>query len=187
MYLPEGATFQSPTNRVNTSNPPRPDPRPLDEIVRFNPLQIGSTLQIRHDGSTGCAWREQFQSPTNRVNTSNKNGLADRIVEQEIEVSIPYKSGQHFKLGAASAWVRKWTMSFNPLQIGSTLQIMDDDTALSILLSGTSFNPLQIGSTLQIRGHGPPKCGSSSSGFNPLQIGSTLQIHLCGPRFFGPP
>ena len=63
--------------------------------------------------------------------------------------------------------------SFNPLEIGSTLQM--GEVGRGTVLYELSFNPLEIGSTLQILSHRTggwlQKCG-----FNPLEIGSTLQM-----------
>ena len=89
--------FQSPRNRVNTSNARSETNLGKAVIESFNPLEIGSTLQIAgafykegHDGP-------RFQSPRNRVNTSNRDAMLR--VEKENKIG------------------------FNPLEIGSTLQI----------------------------------------------------------------
>ena len=65
-------------------------------------------------------------------------------------VSIPYKSGQHFKSLLTIAAKKSKRERFNPLQIGSTLQNELNDDPMG-LRSGRRFNPLQIGSTLQKR------------------------------------
>ena len=65
-----------------------------------------------------------------------------------MDVSIPYKSGQHFKMSDECTRIQQAIRRFNPLQIGSTLQKRAvDDLVEPGVLSG--FNPLQIGSTLQ--------------------------------------
>ena len=66
------STFQSPRNRVNTSNTSY-SPFTVGESSGFNPLEIGSTLQMNackaHDK---VEQSYKFQSPRNRVNTSNR-------------------------------------------------------------------------------------------------------------------
>ena len=91
--------FQSPRNRVNTSN------KENDSYIEalafgFNPLEIGSTLQIqRVKESLTSVDYAKFQSPRNRVNTSNGNARSRR--------------------GGRPRFC------FNPLEIGSTLQISE--------------------------------------------------------------
>ena len=71
--------------------------------LSFNPLEIGSTLQIaRIVYGFPISNHTRFQSPRNRVNTSN-GGVSGR--------------------GGDAVCV----CSFNPLEIGSTLQIHKDD------------------------------------------------------------
>ena len=62
---------------------------------------------------------------------------------------------------------------FNPLEIGSTLQINKNGSGNNEPDHG--FNPLEIGSTLQIS-TGSGSAATGAAGFNPLEIGSTLQI-----------
>ena len=81
--------FQSPRNRVNTSNPSRPHRGEERSRRRFNPLEIGSTLQM---DCVPSARTEivQFQSPRNRVNTSNTAGRNQSITFTcDASVSIP--------------------------------------------------------------------------------------------------
>ena len=89
--------FQSPRNRVNTSNEYQRKLRETPEYS-FNPLEIGSTLQIWTGSPVPSPRHLRFQSPRNRVNTSNFVSAAR----------------------ASSASARR---CFNPLEIGSTLQI----------------------------------------------------------------
>ena len=88
----------------------------------FNPLEIGSTLQKYHGTARYFCRGAGFQSPRNRVNTS--------------------------KEGGAGQGRRVMVSSFNPLEIGSTLQ-KSMTRRCWIALTGASFNPLEIGSTLQ--------------------------------------
>ena len=90
--------FQSPTNRVNTSNVRvTQSVADFEQAMGFNPLQIGSTLQMQEYDYEESTASKLFQSPTNRVNTSNRIITHNTQVSCQRTVSIPYKSGQHFK------------------------------------------------------------------------------------------
>ena len=87
--------FQSPTNRVNTSNPPRTH-SPVQDRKRFQSPTNRVNTSIVPAAQPPMSARPSFQSPTNRVNTSNL-GSEQHQDRQILRVSIPYKSGQHFK------------------------------------------------------------------------------------------
>ena len=51
----------------------------METHASFNPLQIGSTLQKKKEDSPQIEGHVLFQSPTNRVNTSNQLIPTNRI------------------------------------------------------------------------------------------------------------
>ena len=80
--------FQSPRNRVNTSN----SSGKVDFLqcaISFNPLEIGSTLQMELGMCCEKEDHTMFQSPRNRVNTSNKQTEESQRRADEAKVSIP--------------------------------------------------------------------------------------------------
>ena len=139
---------------------------------RFNPLQIGSTLQnvsVRRDPHAA----DEFQSPTNRVNTSKCSGVGYGRVGGygfQSPTNRVNTSKRLCVVGKRSTC----RIDFNPLQIGSTLQKREGRETGGVQQS-VDFNPLQIGSTLQNSRPAPPRGSAATPNFNPLQIGSTLQ------------
>ena len=62
----------------------------MSEAKGFNPLEIGSTLQISGLAElTAANASPEFQSPRNRVNTSNGTYYEEPILRIIREVSIP--------------------------------------------------------------------------------------------------
>ena len=141
---------QSPRNRVNTSNPVARSRCRSTPASSFNPLEIGSTLQIFRMGG-GCVGYGDyaFQSPRNRVNTSNLRTRDLHLNTYHIMFQSPRNrvntSNGIFLYGV----VGRQEEGFNPLEIGSTLQMRSASPSSSS--RRLSFNPLEIGSTLQIR------------------------------------
>ena len=191
--------FQSPTNRVNTSNNL---PRTVSyrrPPTCFNPLQIGSTLQTPD-------MKQELKGPCSGVSIPYKSGqhfkliLLSLLSAKRYSVSIPYKSGQHFKHRLIARITRAFGQTFqsptNRVNTSNTKLAGRYDFVLTAFQSPTNrvntsnkwrrlracrrcaahrFNPLQIGSTLQT-----PSCTNFDAEtvfpcFNPLQIGSTLQ------------
>ena len=113
--------FQSPTNRVNTSkNGRRPRTKALAATFQSPTNRVNTSKETC--GYIDLEADDGFQSPTNRVNTSKKFNVRLAALTPS-KVSIPYKSGQHFKIEPHPKSRRqKYCSCFNPLQIGSTLQ-----------------------------------------------------------------
>ena len=86
--LRPSAEFQSPRNRVNTSNVLHGYDISRKSLFCFNPLEIGSTLQMVIVRVGIGALIFEFQSPRNRVNTSNRSSRSKRN-NRSPPVSIP--------------------------------------------------------------------------------------------------
>ena len=112
---------------------------------RFNPLQIGSTLQTSGASNTKIAKFCEFQSPTNRVNTSNQIGVRE-IAVSAVMFQSPTNRVNTSNVIRPAPQPAAETSCFNPLQIGSTLQILDCSFQLGVAKvsipykSGQHFN-----------------------------------------------
>ena len=92
--------FQSPRNRVNTSNLPLGLVRQVAHVLRFNPLEIGSTLQI-----------------------TRLRSVSRRPFARAVRGFNPLEIGSTLQMIQDSDGVGQWELCFNPLEIGSTLQM----------------------------------------------------------------
>ena len=147
--------FQSPRNRVNTSNlKSRGHHDAAQELISFNPLEIGSTLQMdKNKLSESGHVKEWFQSPRNRVNTSNAEIIEPNTARASV---IAFQSPRNrvntsnpravFTLFSLSAW---------PKFQSPRNRVNTSNCIVCVMSSGISsqgrFNPLEIGSTLQIQ------------------------------------
>ena len=139
----------------------------------FNPLQIGSTLQKRNE--------ERAKKYAEIVSIPYKSGQhfknrcdphTPHPARPPAPVSIPYKSGQHFKTLISETSSSGASRFQSPTNRVNTSKSWTSSTRSTVRIA--CFNPLQIGSTLQKKSSPLPP-SPCCTGFNPLQIGSTLQ------------